>query len=197
MGEQGMIRFDIDKTIEAAAYLIKQKPGHRENYMRLLKLLYLADRQSLKERSTPICGDDPYAMEEGPVPSRTLDLIKSRDPSSEKWARYIETDGYDVYLKSDPGNLHLSRAEIKVLEHVADCFRSKDPWALVKWCHKNIPEYEKNWKARGRKACRRIPLEDVLSEIGRLADQSRIIGQINADAGFSRLFADHMPTNRK
>ena len=31
-----MIRFNIDKTIQAAAFLIKRKPGHRENYMRLL-----------------------------------------------------------------------------------------------------------------------------------------------------------------
>src|SRR3990167_11350054 len=92
-GEQNMIRFNIDKTIEAAAYLIKQQPGYRENYMRLLKLLYLADRVSLKERSTPICGDVPYAMAEGPVPSRTLDLIKGKDPSSEKWEKFIEKNG--------------------------------------------------------------------------------------------------------
>jgi uncharacterized phage-associated protein len=192
-----MIGFNIDKTIEAAAYLIKQQPGHRENYMRLLKLLYLADRRSLQERGVPICGDAPYAMAEGPVPSRTLDLIKGKDQASGKWEKFIEKTGYNVHLRVDPGNLHLSRAEIGILEQVADCFRSLDPWALVDWCHANIPEYEKNWKDRGSKKCRRIPFEDVLSEIGRLDDAPRIVAEINTDAAFSRLFSDHMPTSRK
>jgi uncharacterized phage-associated protein len=192
-----MIHFNIDKTIEAAAYLIKRRPNRRENYMRLLKLLYLAERQSLKERGSPICGDAPYAMAQGPVPSRTLDLVKGKDSSSEKWEQFIETAGYEVELKCDPGNLNLCRAEINILDKVAERFQSYDEWDLVRWCHKNIPEYKKNWAARGKKARSRIPFEDVLREIGRLDDQPRILAEINADIEFSRLFSDHMPTRRK
>ena len=188
-----MIRFNLDKTIQAAAYLIKRQSGCRENYMRLLKLLYLADRQSLKERGVPICGDTPFAMARGPVPSRTLDLIKGKDPQADKWRRFIETEGYDVRLESDPGNLCLSRAEISILEKTAETFAPFDEWALVRWCHKHIPEYENNWKIRGEKKRRRIPLEDVLSSVGRLGDHSQIIEEINADAAFSHLFSDHMP----
>jgi uncharacterized phage-associated protein len=192
-----MIRFDINRTIQAAAYLLKRQPSRCENYMRLLKLLYIADRTSLKERAVPISGDTPYAMARGPVFSRTLDLIKGKDPSSEKWEQFIEKCGYDVHLKSDPGNLHLSRADINILERIADRFRSYDEWALVRWCHKYLPEYEKNWKARGTKARCRIALEDVLSAIDRLGDHSRIVAEINADAEFSRLFSDHTPTGSK
>jgi uncharacterized phage-associated protein len=191
-----MIHFDIDKTIQAAAYLIKRRPGKTENYMRLLKLLYLADRESLKERGVPICGDAAYGMKEGPVPSRTLDLIKGRDPSSAKWEQFIERSDYDVILKSDPGNLHLSPAEINILDRVATCFKSFDPFDLVEWCHDNLPEYDENWKKRkeGEQSVR-IPFEDVLSAIGRLDDQARIIAEINENAAFQRLFSHHMPAS--
>lgn len=192
-----MIAFNIEKTIEAAAYLIKQQPGCRENYMRLLKLLYLADRTSLRERSAPICGDTPYAMSRGPVMSATLDLIKGIDPLSDRWEPFVEKVNYDVHLKSDPGNLHLSRAEIKILEKVAEQFREYDEWALVDWCHQNLPEYEKNWQARGEKDRRRIPLEDVLAAVGRQADMAKIIAEINESAHFDRLFGDHSPTCRE
>lgn len=188
-----MIGFNIDKTIQAAAYLLKREPARRENYMRLLKLLYIADRTSLKERAAPICGDTPYAMNRGPVPGTTLDLIKGRDPASEKWDRYIQRIGYDVCLKADPGNLHLSRAEMGILDRVANRFRNLDEWALVGWCHKYVPEYEKNWKERGDKRRRRIPFDDVLEAIGRARQGPAIRGQINEDVHFSKLFADHMP----
>ncbi len=143
-----MIGFNIDKTIQAAAYLLKRKPDHSENYMRLLKLLYLADRTSLEKRGMPICGDTPYAMKRGPVPSVTLELIRGKDPCSDRWDRFIQRIDFDVRLKTDPGNLHLSHAELGILDQVAQRFRNFDEWALVHWCHKYIPEYEKNWRAR-------------------------------------------------
>ncbi len=188
-----MIRFNINKTIQAAAYLIKRQPGHRENYMRLLKLLYLAERRSLEERGTPICGDTAYAMKRGPVPSATLDLIKGSYPSSREWERFIETDGYDVRLLEDPGNLHLSRADIKILESVAESFRSLDEWGLVEWCHDHLGEYQKAWESRGEKDRCPIQLKDVLAEIGRLGDQERIVEEANEATGFDRLFSHHMP----
>ena len=136
-------------------------------------------------------------MERRPVPGITLDLIKGKDPSSEKWEQFIETNDYDVRLKTDPGNRHLSRADIGILEGVAERFRAYDEWEMVGWCHKHLAEYKKVWKARGKKARRRIPLEDVLSAIGRLEDHPRIVAEINADAEFARLFSDHMPTTGK
>ena len=142
----------------------------------------------------PISGDTPYAMARGPVFSTTLDLIKGKDPLSDKWEQFIEKCGYNVHLKSDPGNLHLSWADIDILERVANRFRFYDEWALVHWCHKHLPEYQKNWKERGGKGHRQIPFEDVLSAIGRLQDQGRIIAEINEDAAFSRFFSHHMPT---
>lgn len=188
-----MVGFDVEKTIQAAAYLIKHAGG-RENYMRLLKLIYLADRKSLKLRKTPICGDTPVAMKRGPVPSTTFDLIKGEDPQSIRWEQFIRRDNYDVVLENDPGNLALSRAEVRILGEILEEFRNYDEWALVEWCHDNLPEYEKTWNARGEKGSKDIPFEDVLEEIGLAGHGKEIIGQINESAGFAAMFGDHMPT---
>jgi hypothetical protein len=188
-----MLGFDANKTIQAAAYLLKREPGHRTNYMRLLKLLYLADRRSLETRCSPITGDTAYALPRGPVPSATLDMIKGNDPESTKWSEYIEKCGYDVSLVRDPGNLSLSRAELKILDALSSQFRDQDEWDLVNWCHANLPEFQKNDPEVTGDNSRRIPLDDILDAVGRLGDKDRIIDQINQDKGFAKLFGDHPP----
>ncbi len=187
-----MVGFDIEKTIQAAAYLIKCSGG-RMNYMRLLKLIYLVDRRSVKRRKMPICGDTPVAMQRGPVPSITLDLIKGEDPQSIRWDQFIRRDNYDVVLENDPGNLALSRAELRILEEILEQFSNFDEWALVEWCHENLPEYEKNWNARGDKGVKRIPLDDILDAIGLAGHGEEITGRINENAQFAAMFGDHMP----
>lgn len=192
-----MLGFNIEKTIQAAAHLIKRMPEQADNYMRLLKLLYVAERTSLAERGMPITGDTPYAMRRGPVLSVTFYLIKGEDPDSPKWEQYIQKNRYLVYLKSDPGNLQLSRAELSILDRVAYQFENYDEWAMVHWCHKHIPEYQKNWRARGNKKRRRIPLQDVLEAVGRPDVRSAMIERANANAYFGKLFGDHMPAAKQ
>jgi uncharacterized phage-associated protein len=187
-----MISFNIHKTIQAAAYLIKRsgdgRNENRENYMRLLKLLYIAERTSLAERLAPICGDTPFAMERGPVMTKVLDLIKGSDPLASEWERFIERDGYEVKLVSDPGNLDLSRAEINILDKVWQRFREFDEWELVDWCHENLEEYQKNWSQRGEKKQVRIPVADVLAAVNRAGDEGALASAATEQAYFTKLF---------
>jgi uncharacterized phage-associated protein len=187
-----MLGFKPKKTIQAAAYLLKKEPGGRMNYMRLLKLLYLADRQSIKERKEPICGGQVYAMNEGPVISPVLDMIKGRDPESDSWDRAIERCGFDVALRGDhPGVLELSRAEMRILDQVAEEHENRNEWELVHWCHVNLPEYQKNEPEKSGLQRKLISLDDVLEAIGALASKAEILAQANADVYFSKLFGDH------
>ncbi len=189
-----MLGFNPSKTIQAAAYLLKLEPGKRTNYMRLLKLLYLADRKSLELRHTPLCGDTPYAMERGPVPSTTLDMIKGNDPESPRWAHFIAKIGYDVRLVEDPGNLELTRAELKILNELSEEFRDKDEWDMVNWCHANLSEYKECEPELTQKKRVKIPLDRILSAIGITGGEGdAIVRQLNADKGFANLFKDHAP----
>ena len=49
------------------------------SYMRLLKLLYLAERKSLAETGRPILGDRTIAMQQGPVMEATGDTCPDCD----------------------------------------------------------------------------------------------------------------------
>src|SRR5260370_29287174 len=76
----------------AAAGLVLQEAGGRMEYLRLIKLLGLADRESWREVNRPITGDDYVAMKCGPVASRTFDLVKT-EPEEGPWARTIKREG--------------------------------------------------------------------------------------------------------
>jgi hypothetical protein len=55
------LRFNFKRTLQASAYLLRLD-GKRMPYMRLLKLLYIADREWLAEMGESITGDRAYAI---------------------------------------------------------------------------------------------------------------------------------------
>jgi uncharacterized phage-associated protein len=69
------LRFHFEKSLQAAGVLLHLEGG-RMPYMRLLKLLYIADREMLAETAKPVTGDRAYAMKNGPVLSHVYALIK-------------------------------------------------------------------------------------------------------------------------
>ncbi|MCK4275964.1 MAG: SocA family protein, partial [Phycisphaerae bacterium] len=54
-----------DKAIQATAYLVG-KLG-KVDKIKLIKLLYIADRDHFLQHGAPITGDDQYALNKGPV----------------------------------------------------------------------------------------------------------------------------------
>jgi hypothetical protein len=55
-------RFDPEKTVEAAAMLLKLH-GKPMKYLGLLKMLYIADRIALQRMEQPITGDHYVSMD--------------------------------------------------------------------------------------------------------------------------------------
>ena len=98
-----MIRFKFSeiKATQAAAFLLKANGG-KMNYMKLIKLLYLADREALSRWERPITGDSYVSMDNGPVLSKVLDKINSgKNPAGEKsyWHDYISSpENYNIKL---------------------------------------------------------------------------------------------------
>src|SRR6266478_6252954 len=68
--------FSHKKSAQVAAILVS-KEGGSINYMKLLKLMYLADRQALLEAGKPITGDQPVCMKDGLLLSEIYNLIKT------------------------------------------------------------------------------------------------------------------------
>jgi uncharacterized phage-associated protein len=178
-----VFRHNLEKTIEAAAVLLRTDRTQRMNYMKLLKLLYIADRESIKETGRPITGDHVVAMERGPVLSRTLDLIRGLDARSDQWSRFIEEDHHYVKLIESPGRGHLCRADIQTLERVAGRFEDYDEWDMVEYTH-TLPEWLKN---KSGTASRPIPLGDILSALG-MADKEQDISARARESSAIRSF---------
>src|SRR5689334_9935426 len=107
-----IIRFEVDKVIQAAAVLLGTADAKRMTRLRLLKLLYIADRESIAETEAPITGDSVVAMDHGPVLSETYNLIKGEAFAAYQWRQYFNVFEQDVELKADPGVEALTRYDV-------------------------------------------------------------------------------------
>jgi uncharacterized phage-associated protein len=131
-----------DKTTQMAARFL-QLEGGKMPYIKLLKLLYIADKQMLVKWGKPITYDRWVAMKYGPVLSNTFDLIKGENPkeAATYWTKFVRTDGYDVVLSDDPGSDDLSRAEDEIIDSVYSECGHRDKWQVVDLTH-TFPEWE-------------------------------------------------------
>lgn len=70
-----VLRFNERRATEAAARFRKLR-GNRMSYLKLIKLLYLLDREALLRWGRPVTTDRYVSMDNGPVVSRVYDLIR-------------------------------------------------------------------------------------------------------------------------
>ena len=112
--------------------LLKHSPGLQMPYLRLLKLLYIAEQESLREVMHPIVGGSGRNAT-GTASSDVYDLIEKQD---EPWGNHIRLDEYDVELISDPGDSELCDYEVELLSPViAETYQAFTEWQLVDLTH--------------------------------------------------------------
>ena len=155
-------RFHFEKTLQASGVLLGLD-GRRMGRIRLLKLLYIADRELLAETGRTITGDHAVAMKLGPVLSRTYDLIKGEEVRAREWDRFIHSEGHAVVLLEEPGLNELSKREIEKLTEVTLRFRDVDDWSLSEATH-DFEEWAGNVKEG---TSRLIPWSDALKAQGK------------------------------
>jgi uncharacterized phage-associated protein len=157
-----IFRFDFHKTLQASGVLL-DLDANRMAYIRLLKLLYIADRELLAETGRTITGDEAVAQKNGPVLCRVYDLIKGVGPKTQEWTDYIRTVHYSVELEKDPGRGKLSKGEIEKLTEVTERFRTRDDWELSEYTHE-FPEWKNHHEAG---ASTPIPWQEMLEAQGK------------------------------
>jgi len=140
-------KFKEKKTTQAAAYLLNLHGGQM-SFIKLLKLLYLADRESLIKNGRPITFDSYCSMDHGPVLSSVYNKIKEGKRLLRKsyWHRYIERtdspefDSYEVRLIRSPSNEMLSQEDERILFDVYHTHKHLNKWQLVHRTHE-LPEW--------------------------------------------------------
>ncbi|MDP9178978.1 MAG: Panacea domain-containing protein [Gemmatimonadota bacterium] len=148
------------------------------SYMKLIKLLYFADRKALLQLGRPITYDQWVSMPHGPVLSRTYDLVAAEpDPSDPTyWHRYISRyDRYEVQLIEEAPNGELAPAEEAILKEVFEEWGNKTRWDVRDASH-NFPEY------RRTSSSVRISYREVLLLEGHTeAEADEIEGDLEAE----------------
>lgn len=175
--------FDQARAIQAAALLLRLNSGQMK-YIKLMKLMYMADRRSLLRRGSPLTGARCVAMHKGPVLSEVLDLIR-KPKQRDAWPKYIATQDNYVALINDPGDDELCDADIELLKELDGQFKEYDEWRTVDITHE-MPE----WRDPGEGHQRPIDPEDILrvegrpeSEIKRLVRDAAYFGAVRRALG--------------
>jgi len=170
-------RFREDKATDAALLLI-QLAGGEMNYMMMIKLLYLIDREALKRWGQPVTFDEYVSMDHGPVLSRTLDLINegTRPGRGSYWHEHISAPKEYVITALKPSDAgSLSDAEIELVSEVHHEYGHIPKWELVDMLHKMLPEW-----ADPQGSCAPISHADILTAVGKDAEQvQRIRGELD------------------
>ena len=141
--------FTGEKAAQMAAYFTDKEKWRRISILKLVKLLYLADRESIDRYGEPISHDRIVSMKHGPVLSRTLDLINSRVEGNDgaQWDAWISPRKYNyVSLKKSVTRDHLdqlSDADIEVLSAVWEKFGQMGKWQIRNYTHDHISEWQK------------------------------------------------------
>jgi uncharacterized phage-associated protein len=165
-------RFNPEKTVEAAAVLLKLH-GRPMKYLGLLKMLYISDRIALERMEQPITGDHYVSMDYGPVLSAAYDLIKGKPMDAlPLWSKFISSrQDNQISLLGDPGNGELCEEEEEILQQVYGEFGQLDPFLVAEWTH-GLPEWQNPYGSA-------IPIrvEDVLKSMGKSAEQVSAIQQ--------------------
>ena len=167
---------DEQKSTQMAAWLLERTNG-RMKYLKLIKLLYIADREALRKWGQPLTGDSYYSLPHGPIVSRIQDLITDDPMFSEStyWCDFIERAGYDVVLTSIPNYDRLSRAEIELLRDIFDRYGLMSRWDLRDLTHE-FPEWQ---NPDGGSVP--ISYEAILKAVGRESEATQLASEIEAD----------------
>lgn len=113
-------------------------------HLKLMKLMYLADRLSMERYDVPMTDDFQCNMKKGPVLSSTLNLMKGVRPSR-AWSSFITPiQNHQVSLTRhfDWDELdELSRSDLAILDEVFTQYGHMERWQLVDLVHE-LPEWE-------------------------------------------------------
>jgi uncharacterized phage-associated protein len=132
-------RFNPEKFVNAVAYLAQACP--RSTKLTICKHLYFADREHLVRYGRPITGDRYYKLRHGPIPTRGLDMLRSKAAASENalLEKYVSVIGNSVRPEQRANRKVFSKSEFEVLEWVVKTYGKMSARALRERTHAETP----------------------------------------------------------
>lgn len=179
--------FKVRKAAQVAAFFAMAEGGSI-NVLKLVKLIYLADRRFLEKHDCSILNDRLVSMPHGPVNSLTYGYIDGFLNRREDWDAFItDRENHKVALANPDITIddldELSRAELRVLKEVAAKFRKYTGYRLRDYTHRHCPEWE---DPNG--SSNPIPYERLLKHLGK-RHSVEIADSIEGEYELDRLLA--------
>jgi uncharacterized phage-associated protein len=153
--------FDHLKSIQTIAYFVR-KAGGTAQKLKLIKLVYLADRVSFARRGKPVNFDSYFSLPHGPVASSALNGMDHQlgDPAWEVLAQ--AENRRDVTIVGEVTDDRLSRADRAILDEVWNQFGGMTASEIRNWTHRHCREYVEV----GPAASLPIELPELLAQVG-------------------------------
>jgi uncharacterized phage-associated protein len=130
------MKIQEQKRINAILFFAMKAPENKISRLRLMKLLWLADRIHLNRYGRFILRDTYYALPHGPVPSKTMDL-------SERSVEDIFTvRGYEIEAEDNFNPKFFSKSDLEVLNEVWERFGDLKELVLRDYSH-FFPEWKR------------------------------------------------------
>ena len=183
--------FDEKAAAHMAVYLLR-KNGAPMSHLKLMKLMYLSERTSLKEYANTISGDRFVSMPHGPVLSATLNHMNGYiDSQPGGWDTFISAlaehkiSVKDGAPKNGDALGHISKASRAAMDKVWEEFGAMDRYAIRDYTHEHCPEWD---DPDGSSLP--ISIERVLCAVGYTEEQAESIAErIEEEEGIGEFFA--------
>ncbi|MDD3171856.1 MAG: Panacea domain-containing protein [Bacilli bacterium] len=141
-----MQKLEYKKIIQVVNFFAKKEGGTIDK-LKLIKLVWLADRYHLRKFGRLITNDQYWAMPYGPVASNTKDLVGNNvfwdDKEKSYIERYFKIQGDRIKTIKDCDFDFFSETDIKSIEDIYEKYGKYKASTLVTFSHK-FPEWKKN-----------------------------------------------------
>lgn len=141
-----MRKFQYRKAVQTLNLLAHWNGGIM-NKMQALKLIWLSDRLHLRKYGRPILQDYYVAMDNGPVPSQTRDILQLNgmgvgNDVLDYSKAFIEPSQYEYKSLSNPNEKVFSKSDIEALKLIYDTYGKFDKYTVRDISHE-FPEWKK------------------------------------------------------
>ncbi|MCH8166423.1 MAG: SocA family protein [Proteobacteria bacterium] len=153
-----LIGFASKKAAQLSAHFLSLQPDMEK--LKLIKLVYLSEREFLRLHGHPMIYDEYYSLKDGPICSSALNGMNG-GLDQEYWSTFFVLDdnrrNFHLKRKISRDDLdELSAADLEVADSVWDKFSAFTAGQIRKWTHDNCPEYKEVPSGRLPISCRDV-----------------------------------------
>jgi uncharacterized phage-associated protein len=151
-------RYDPERAYQAVLWFLHRHGGALP-IMKLMKLLFFADRLHLWRYGRPLTGGRYAAMPHGPVASDLYEEVKLSTPG-----RPFQRQGNSIRALAPVDEEYLSESDVEVLTEIDHEYGTFDGSTLRRLTHETIA-YSKNYKEEEPVRSFPLPYEDFFEDL--------------------------------